>query len=438
MGGFHLKDCELGVATAATQIEGGRARTNWHRWAEQGHIDDGSSPVRATDHWNRVGQDIELLGELGVRHYRMGLEWARIEPEPGVFDAAAIQHYRDELEQLRAAGITPLVTLHHFNNPLWFEDDGGFLSASAIDTFLRYTERVVNELGDLVEEWITINEPNIYGTHGYLFGEWPPGIKDLKTTIRVFQVMAEVHIRAYELIHRLRPGSRVGVAQHLRIFAPKLRFHPRHVFSAKLLTWLFQTCIQLAMNSGRFRYPLVQPRGIRPGRYYDFLGINYYSRSTVTSLQDAVAGHVEVNDLGWEIYPEGLIRIARELHDRHPDVPIYVTENGTADATDAFRSRFIYDQLKLIGESGLPIQRYYHWTFIDNWEWAVGEAARFGLVHCDFETQERTMKDSGRFFAGIAADGGVTEEAYERYVRGQVYARERTIFPTAPGEGLWG
>ena len=103
MGGFHLKDCELGVATAATQIEGGHARTNWHRWAEQGHIDDGSSPVRATDHWNRVAQDIELLGELGVRHYRMGLEWARIEPEPGVFDPAALQHYRDELEEPTAA-----------------------------------------------------------------------------------------------------------------------------------------------------------------------------------------------------------------------------------------------------------------------------------------------------------------------------------------------
>ena len=162
---FTLKNCELGVATAATQIEGGPARTNWHRWAEEpGRIKDGSTPARACDHWNRVAEDVELLRALNVQHYRMGLEWARIEPSPGKFDSTAIDHYRDELGRLIDAGIKPLVTLHHFNNPVWFEDAGGFLNPEGTKAFQQYTQRVISALGDLVDEWITINEPNIYAT----------------------------------------------------------------------------------------------------------------------------------------------------------------------------------------------------------------------------------------------------------------------------------
>lgn len=435
---FSLGSLELGVATAATQIEGGHARTNWHRWAEQGRIVDGSSPVRANDHWNRVDTDIALLRELGVKHYRMGIEWARVEPAPATFDPSAIDHYRDELTKLRAAGITPLVTLHHFNNPLWFEDAGGFLSPNAVSVFKRYVEKMVRALGDLVDEWITINEPNIYGTHAYYFGEWPPGTKDFGTTIKVFTSMSVAHIEAYQLIHALQPHAKVGVAQHLRVFVPRVWFHPRHVTAALLMDWLFQGAIGKAMSKGRFHYPLVQPRGVKPGRYYDFQGINYYSRSTVTDFSDAYAADVDINDLGWEIYPQGLLTIAEHLHRDYPGVPIYVTENGTADADDAFRSRFLYDQLKLIAASSLPIERYYHWTFIDNWEWVAGEWARFGLVQLDYETQERTIRQSGHFYASIAANGGVTQEAYDTFVKPQAYGRKKRIFASAPGGGFWG
>ncbi len=439
MTSFSLGGLELGVATAATQIEGGHARTNWHRWAEQGRILDGSTPARANDHWNRVDSDIELLKQLGVKHYRMGLEWARIEPSPATFDTDAIEHYRDELTKLRAAGIKPLVTLHHFNNPLWFEDVGGFLYPNASSVFQRYLRHVVTSLGDLVDEWITINEPNIYGTHAYYFGEWPPGQKSLPATIKVFQSMAVAHIEGYQLIHRLQPHAKVGVAQHLRIFVPKVRFHPKHVSSALLLDWLFQGAIGKAMSKGRFRYPLVQPRGIRPGKYYDFQGINYYSRSTVTDLGDAYADDVDINDLGWEIYPEGLLTIAGKLHQEYPGVPIYVTENGTADADDTFRAKFLYDQLKLIAGSPLPIERYYHWTFIDNWEWMAGEWARFGLLHNDYETQKRTFRPSGHFYADICRNGGVTDDAYATYVAQQAYGRRKRVFAASgPGGGFWG
>jgi beta-glucosidase len=148
--------------------------------------------------------------------------------------------------------------------------------------------------------------------------------------------------------------------------------------------------------------------------------LNYYTRGTVRGIGDGMATGVDANDLGWEVYPPGLLEVAARLHSRYPG-PIWITENGTCDSHDAFRSRYLYEHLAQIAASDLPIERYYHWCFTDNWEWAEGEAARFGLVHLDFETQQRTIKESGRFYADIIANRGVTEAAYERYVAGRQY-----------------
>ena len=193
-----------------------------------------------------------------------------------------------------------------------------------------------------------------------------------------------------------------------------------------MMELLFQRLITRAMCKGRFLAPLRQPSHIRPGVYYDFHGINYYSRSTVSRLDDGVGADVPINDLGWEIYPEGLIEVARWLHETHPG-PLYVTENGTANSDDGFRSLFIYEHLAQIAASDLPIERYYHWTFIDNWEWLEGESARFGLYGLNYATQERTLRESGRFFAEIATNRGVTDEMYQRYVAHQIYATNSVL-----------
>jgi beta-glucosidase len=424
--GFALPGLALGVATAATQIEGGDADTNWHRWADQpGRIADGTSPRRAADHWNRVEQDTALLTELGVRHYRMGLEWARLEPSPGHFDRSAVNHYRDELTALRSAGITPLVTLHHFNNPWWFESTGGWESRHALTVFDRYVDFVLMNLGDLVDEWITLNEPNVYATQGWVEGCWPPGVTgSIRRAQKVMQTMAAAHIRSYLTIHRAWPEAKVGVANHLRSFAPKRRWNPLDHASARGAEYLFQTALTRAFSVGRFLAPFVQPNDIDPGRYYDFQGINYYTRSSVTGLADGVARDVEVNDLGWEIYPEGLVEVARWTHEQYPG-PIWITENGTADAADAFRPLYLYDHLKAIAGSGLPIERFYHWCFTDNFEWSDGEGPRFGLVELDYQTQQRTVRDSGRFYADIIAHGGVTAAAYRRWVFSRHYPDNR-------------
>jgi beta-glucosidase len=413
--GFSL-DCELGVATAATQIEGGHADTIWHRWAATGAARDHSTPDVAADHWNRVEADADLMASLGIRHYRLGLEWARIEPDEGRFAQDALGHYRRELGILRDRGITPLVTLHHFNDPGWFGEAGGFLADGAHETFVRYAERVVEEVGDLADEWITINEPNVFGYNGYYLGCWPPGRHTRRDMLAAFTGLAHAHIAAYQRIHVLQPHARVGVANHLRVFDPAHPRNPLDRAAAASTEYLFQGALTRALCRGRFMAPLVQPKGVRPGTYYDFLGINYYSRGVVSGPNQATASRVPVNDLGWEIHPAGLVELARRYSALYPG-PIYITENGTADAADAFRARYLYDHLKAIAAaSDVPIERYYHWTFTDNWEWAEGQTARFGLVALDFETQERTVRESGRFYADVIANRGVTPDAHGRWV----------------------
>ncbi|GHT66997.1 glycosyl hydrolase [Spirochaetia bacterium] len=402
----------MGVATAATQIEGGEVEHSWMDWSRQGKISDGSSPARADDHYRLWKEDAALMQDMGIRHYRLGLEWARIEPRENEFDQEAIDHYRAEITLLREYGITPLLTLHHFTNPMWFENSGAFLNKKNIPLFLAFVERMVTEFGDLVNEYITINEPNVYSVFSYMQGTWPPGRRSLWSTVRVMHNLAAAHIAAYALIHRLRDGGtgesvRVGFAHHLRVWAPKNPNSIKDKFFVLINRYFFQGYLTNALLKHK---------------YCDFIGLNYYSRSAVSGIGDGTAVGVPVNDLGWEIYPPGIVECAEELYAACP-LPIYVTENGACDNQDTFRSRYIMEHLQTIAASSLPFERYYHWSFCDNFEWAEGESARFGLVHVDYETQKRTIKESGQFYTDIIKNNGVTEAAYQQYAVGQNYRR---------------
>jgi beta-glucosidase len=420
---IDLSGLLIGTATAAVQIEGGDQGNQWHEFSRRpGRILDGSSPTPATDHWRRWREDTSLMADLGLQVYRLGLEWSRIEPEPGRIDEAAVARYREELVELRRVGIAPLVTIHHFSHPTWFEARGGWLADDAVTTFLAHVERVVSLFGDLVDEWVTVNEPNVYAAGGFLFGEFPPGSSGAWSSLRrVLHTMAHAHCRAYHLIHTLQPHAKVGVAHHLRVFAPLDRRNPLHRVLSRTSAYLFQEAISDAMLGGRFPRVLgAQPSDVDPGTHYDFLGINYYSRSAVSRLADGRFDGVPVNDLGWEIHPQGLTEVARWLHERYPG-PIWVTENGTADRTDAFRPRFIADHLEVMASSGLPFERYYHWCLVDNWEWAQGFSARFGIVELDLETLERRVRPSATLLARAIADGAITSRTYEELVAPTAY-----------------
>ena len=427
---FRLKEgLLLGTATAATQIEGGDENNNWARFAAEGKVVDGTSPVRADDHYNRYREDIDLMAEMGMQIYRFGIEWSRIEPERGSFSEEALAHYRDEIEYMISKGIRPMLTLHHFNNPLWFEDMGAWECRESVDIFMSFAARVIDYMGDIVDDYITINEPNVYCTNALFYGIWPPEKKSIGALIKAFSNMTLAHIKCYNMIHekraamgKTREQTLVGFANHLRIFEPKNKKNAWHRVSARLTEYLFQTAITDAMMTGKCRLPVTRRRGVKRGKYYDFIGINYYSRSTVTGISDGVAEDAFHNDLGWEIYHEGLIRLADSLSDKYGmEYPIFVTENGTCDNSDSFRARFIYDQLKLVSETDNRIERYYHWSFMDNFEWREGESARFGIVRVNYRTQERSVNESGKLYSSIIANGGVTDEAYEEYVAHSQY-----------------
>ena len=417
----------LGSATAATQIEGGDENNNWARFAAEGKVKDGSTPVTADDHYNRFREDIDLMAELGLGIYRFGIEWSRIEPARGEYSEAEIAHYREEIEYMIGKGIKPLLTIHHFTNPLWFEDMGAFENEAAPEIFLSLVKKVVDSFGDLVSEYITINEPNVYATQSLLWGYWPPEKKSVGSLINALSNMVAAHVRAYNYIHKKRAemgynDTKVSFANHLRVFEPKNPKNPLHRLASGLSEYLFQGALTDAMMTGRRKFPLIRRRGVKKGKYYDFIGINYYTRSTVSGLADGVREGCFRNDLGWEIYHEGLIELSNKLASKYGG-EVYVTENGTCDNADAFRARFIYDQLELISRVENPITRYYHWSFLDNFEWREGERERFGLVHVDYNTQTRTVKESGRLYAAIIRDGGVTDESYDRYVAGTEYKR---------------
>ncbi len=427
MSGFKLKNnMLLGVASAATQIDGGDLGHTWNDWYEKGHIKDGSDPAVATGHWERWREDVMLMHRMGIQTYRFGIEWARVEPREGEFDEEAISHIKEEIMLLLALGIKPLVTLHHFTNPMWFENKGGWEKYENVRAFLLYAEKVVKSIGHLVNEYITINEPNVYATNGYFFGSWPPGKKSAKATLEVMSNLAAAHIKTYRLIHDVRRSmgfrdSKVSFANHLRVFEPKNPANPAHKAGAKMMESLFQGLLTRAMLTGEFRKPLVNKGRDRRGAYCDFHAVNYYSRSTVSgAFADGVREGCNKNDLGWEIYPDGIVKCCEKLMEIMR-LPIYITENGTCDLSDGFRSRYIYDHLKALCESKLPVKRYYHWCFNDNFEWVEGNFARFGIVHTDFETLERSVKRSGEFYSEIIKNHGVTEEMYSEFVAGEEY-----------------
>ncbi|MEW6264912.1 MAG: glycoside hydrolase family 1 protein [Thermodesulfobacteriota bacterium] len=430
---FRLPDdLLLGVATSATQIEGGETNHSWYRWSSQaGRTKDGKDTSVANDHWHRVDQDLELMRRLNVQTYRLGLEWSRLEPRPGEFSLEAARHYRDEISQLREAGLTPLVTLHHFSNPLWLEDDGGWTNPQVVGLFERYTDFCVRQLGDLVSDWVTINEPNVYLTFGYTRGIWPPGRNDLRAFGKGARLMIAAHIAAYRTIHRRRRemglgDTKVGLAHHLRVFTPK---HGRLLekMVCRMYERLFHDMFIVGAAEGRLLPPLGLGRPRGRGDYQDFFGVNYYSRDIISfspARYGEMFGRFEVkagapvNDLGWEIYPEGLYTLCARYYKRYGQ-PIYITENGTPDARDAFRAKYIYDhlrQIKLLRDDGVDVRRYYHWTLMDNFEWAEGYTARFGLIEVDFDTQARTIRPSGWFFRDVIRERGVTPAMIDQYL----------------------
>ena len=426
MNEFSLKPgIQLGVVFAATQIDGGNQEHSWNDWYAQGKIKNGSDPAIAAGHWDRWREDILLMHRMGIQTCRCSVEWARVEPEEGRFDEEAIAHFKEELMLMIGMGIKPLITLHHFSDPMWFMAKGGWEKYDNVRCFLIYVEHVVKAVGHLVSEYITVNEPNTYAHNGYINGIWPPGRKSPSTAMTVMSNLAAAHIKAYRLIHDVRRSlgfkdSKVSFANCLRVYEPRNRLNPVQRLEAAEAERLFQGLLTEAMVTGEFHRPLKNNGRCRKGTYCDFYAVDYDSRVTVSRLTEGARKDSFRNDLGREIFPEGIVQVCKNLMKLRP-MPIYITGNAVCDLGDSFRSRFIYEHLKTLCESKLSVKRYYYGCFIDGFEWHEGTYARSGIVHTDFDTMERTVKGSGEFYAKIIEKGGVTEEMFAEYVAGEHY-----------------
>jgi beta-glucosidase len=402
-----------GTATAAHQVEGGNHANDWWAWEQvPGHIKNNDRSDPACEHYQRFATDFDLLRSLNQNAHRLSVEWSRIEPAPGEFSSTALAHYRDVLQALRDRGMEPLVTLHHFTNPTWIAAAGGWEGPETAEYFARFAQRVADELGGLARYWITINEPTVIAYQGYIRGEWPPGKRNLGAAVRALVNLLRGHWLAYARVKERHPGLQLGLAHHLRVFDPARPFAPQDRAVAAAFNRVFNGTILKSLRLGRLVLPLTQAgRASGPRHSQDFIGVNYYTRELVKFNrryraelfgERVLPAGAARSDLSWELYPDGLYRTLLSL--RRERLPIFVTENGIADRSDAMRPDYLLthlDAMRRAIEAGAPVRGYFHWTCFDNFEWAEGYGARFGLIACDPVTQERRLRPSARLYAQI-------------------------------------
>ncbi len=423
-----------GTATSSHQVEGGNVNNQWWQWEQMARtIWHGDKSGRACKWWAGMAEeDFDRAAELGQNTLRLSLEWSRIEPLEGEFSDTALARYREMLMALHQRGLKPMVTLHHFTNPLWLENKGGWENRAVAKYFARYTHRVVEELGDLVPLWCTINEPGVYAVLSYLQGVFPPGVKNIARMFNVIGNMLRGHAAAYRAIHSLNGNAKVGLVKNIRFFDAANPVSPLDRLLEKLHNYAFNDIMLDAVRDGILRFPLslgLTAHGALIDST-DFIGVNYYTRDRVAFdlskpteffTRRFFTPNAEMSDRGrdenyGEIYPEGLYRALKMAATLNK--PLYVTETGLPDADDDQRPRFIITHLAEVHRAireGLPIKGFYHWSLVDNFEWAQGWDLRFGLYQLDQKTQERTLRDSGRLYKRIAEANAITHDMVEQY-----------------------
>ena len=440
------KDFLWGCATAAYQIEGspladGAGPSTWHRFSHTpGRVAHGDTGDIACDHYRRWRDDIALMKELGLNAYRFSIAWGRVMPEGrGRINEAGIGFYDRLVDELLAAGIQPMATLYHWDLPAALDDCGGWLNPDIAQWFADYASTVYRRLDDRVRLWATINEPWVIADGGYMHGVLAPGHRSaFEAAIAAHQLMRAhaAAVRAYRAEGRHQVGLVVNIEpKHLM---PGATDEDRH---AQLLAdaYMNRQYLDPAMR-GSYPAELREVFGEAWPDWaesevqalkepVDFIGLNYYTRSVVrheptawpvpaSPVRQTQALHTET---AWEFFPQGLTDTLRWITQRYGPVPLYVTENGSAffdppsaidgRIQDPLRAHYLQAHLEAVAHAmaaGADVRGYFAWSLLDNLEWAHGYSKRFGLVHVDFATQQRTIKDSGRFYARVIASGGLT------------------------------
>lgn len=415
-----------GSATSAHQVEGNN-KNDWTEWEISSKRaaqlkKEGKDPAnfisgKACDSYSRYETDFDIIKQLNQNIHRFSIEWSRIEPEEGKFNEHEIQHYVNVVKALRGRGIEPMITLWHFTNPIWFAKRGGWLNPKSPELFVRYMKVVVSALkGENVRLWITFNEAtDVYSSHSYLFLKWPPQHMNIFEWRRVNKNIIKAHIEAYREIKRIynsppslnNQKSPDSVNSNFET-QPGDMSHNVEVGMAVRNTWsiggnnLYERIIGKIYNYYRNLY-----FWIKAFPHYDFMGLNYYE------IDRRVPGSYEIlprqdwwmKNMGWEIYPKGIFHTLQQL--KKFKKPIYITENGTEDAEDVIREKFIKEHLCWVWQAiqdGVDVRGYTHWSLLDNFEWDHGYGPKFGLVEVDFNTFERHIRPSAYEYAKICKD----------------------------------
>ena len=416
------KNFSWGTATASHQVEGGCENNNWYLWEsakdENGNprIKDNQKAGLACNHWNKYKEDIHLIKKLGVTHYRFSLEWSKIEPKQGSYDEDVINHYSNVIDSLIQEKITPVITLHHFTNPIWFDELGGFEKEKNIDYFIDFCKMIFTQYSSRVKDWCTINEPEVYSVMGYFAGIFPPGKKEPQLAVEVLKNLLVAHTSVYKALKSLPNGkdSKIGIVKNIMQFDPYRRWNLLDWIVCRITNKIYNGIALSYLEKGtiNINYPFfvkLKLSSKEAALATDFFGLNYYSHSHLKFKFDSYEffenkffNHDTMTDMPYVIYPEGLYRAIKQSEKINK--PIIITENGIADAVDDRRSlfieRYIYAMSQAI-EEGVNVEGYFYWSLMDNFEWAEGYDMRFGLYEVDFKNQNRKLRKGSHKFVDI-------------------------------------
>ncbi|MEX1995356.1 MAG: glycoside hydrolase family 1 protein [Candidatus Saccharimonadales bacterium] len=409
------KDFLWGASTAGHQVEGGN-RNQWTEWEKAnaqalaktaknriGYIPawkdikrQATEPVNyisgnGVKHYQRYEEDFTLAKQLNLNAFRFSIEWARLEPVEGQWDKEEILHYHRYIRALKSRGIEPVMNIWHWTHPVWFEHKGAFKRRRNLKYFERFVKKVAEEYGGQLKYVITLNEPNVYASFSYLTTDptsrhsWPPGEKNLLSFLRVYRNLVSAHKRSYKILKSHNRKLMVSVASQLG----NVQAHDPH----DLLDSLSTKVMRYVWNWWYLN---------RIRKYQDFVGINYYFTDYYDGLFRKKSPEVPRNDVGWYMEPEGLYPILLRAW-AHYKKPIIVTENGVADTADQYRRWWIEETIVAMERAisqGVDVRGYFHWSLLDNFEWAMGWWPKFGLVAVDRQKgMKRTVRESAKWFS---------------------------------------
>ena len=435
-----------GTATAAHHVEG-NMHNSWSHWEnmETGRVYKNQKHGRAVEWWaGRWREDFERMEYLGHNTHRLSIEWSRIQPTPDKIDSSAIEQYQEMLDDLIRRNIKPMISLHHFTNPMWLENEGGWLVDSVVDRFAEWTKIAIEAFGEYTDLWCTFNEPMVYAAQAYMVGLFYPGKRNPWRMYRCAELLLRAHAKSYAIIKENYPSALVGVAKHMLELTP-LPPQPINGPPVNLVRRVFNDAFNEAMVTGELRFPL-RKKVLIPdlAGTYDYVGLNFYQRyrggfapfsPKTFFLKQEQEPDAPYSPPEWgEIYPQGLFDVIKHMWETMRK-PIYITETGAPDYGDEIRQWYITRAVHSIWRAinfNIPVQGIYYWTLMDNFEWsaAYNPEFRFGLYAVDFATQERTLRDSGALYREISLANGLSSAMVENYTPQLI----DLLFPGEPGK----